>query len=87
MAYTFNFVSRSNVNYSNKEKEKKRKKWYMIIPLSNSRFISRNLFFGFLIVVLFFLTIKLNYNKCNEIFNIFLIVIYNTISFFTLKRS
>lgn len=26
MAYTFNFVSKSNVNYSNKEKEKKKKK-------------------------------------------------------------
>jgi amino acid transporter len=26
MAYTFNFVNKSNVNYSNKEKEKKRKK-------------------------------------------------------------
>ena len=25
MAYTFNFVSRSNVNYSNKEKEKRGK--------------------------------------------------------------
>jgi quinol-cytochrome oxidoreductase complex cytochrome b subunit len=26
MAYTFNFVGKSNVNYSNKEKEKKKKK-------------------------------------------------------------
>jgi hypothetical protein len=25
MAYTFNFVSKSNVNYSNKEKKKRRK--------------------------------------------------------------
>jgi hypothetical protein len=34
MAYTFNFVSKSNVNYSNKEKEKKKKKWYMIKPFN-----------------------------------------------------
>jgi hypothetical protein len=35
MAYTFNFTSKSNVNYSNKEKEKKSKKWYMTGPLRN----------------------------------------------------
>jgi hypothetical protein len=56
MAYTFNFTSKSNVNYSNKEKEKKSKKWYMIYQLWKCRIVSRILFFGFLIVVLFFLT-------------------------------
>lgn len=55
MAYTFNFVSKSNVNYSNKEKEKKKKKWYIIKPYGTLG-LSRETYF-LDVVFLFFLTI------------------------------
>ena len=48
MAYTFNFTSKSNVKYSNKEKEKKSKKWSMIHPLRKVRIFSRNSFLDYL---------------------------------------
>ena len=48
MAYTFNFVSKSNVNYSNKEKEKKKKKWYMIKPYGTLDLSRESYFLDFL---------------------------------------